>query len=119
MLSYWLGGTRAEKPENYRNASPANFITSDDPPMYFFSGEDDVLVPIASPRRMVESLKAAKVPAEMYTVKNSGHLQTLFDRGAIEHAVAFADKYLKDEAFSQTVGGGNAPARSNGTRDGQ
>ena len=100
MLSYWLAGTRAEKPDNYRNASPANFITKDDPPMYFFSGEQDVLVPIASPRRMVESLQKTGLTAEMYPIKNAGHIEALFDRGALEHALSFADKSLKGEGVA-------------------
>jgi acetyl esterase/lipase len=95
FLSYWLDGTRAEKPDNYRDASPAAFITPDDPPMYFFSGVDDALVPIASPQKMVESLRKAGVTAEMHPVKNAGHLQALFDQGAIHDAFAFADRFLK------------------------
>ena len=118
MLSYWLAGTRAEKPENYLNASPANFITADDPPMYFFSGEDDVLVPISSPRKMVDSLQKAGLTAEMYAVKNSGHLQTLFDPVAVQHALTFADKYLKPENVRPIVGGDDS-ARSKEIRDGQ
>jgi acetyl esterase/lipase len=98
MLSYWLAGTRAEKPDNYRNASPANFISSDDPPMFFFSGEEDALVPISSPERMVRALKHAGLVAEMYPIKHAGHLQALFDRDALEMALAFGDKYLKGEA---------------------
>ncbi len=106
QLSYWLGGTRADKPDNYRNASPATYITSDDPPMYFFSGEDDFLVPIASPRKMVRSLQAAGVTAEMYAVKNSGHLQALFDRGAIDRALLFADHCLKNKGRRILAGAG-------------
>lgn len=135
ILSYWLAGTRAEKPDNYCNASPANFITADDPPMYFFHGVDDAIVPVNSPEKMVESLKAAGLTAEMHEVKNAGHLQTMFDRGAIEQAKIFADHYLKPvdatAAASRVVpdpevhadikndakadtkdGGGDAPARS-------
>jgi triacylglycerol lipase len=97
QIAFWLGGTRAEKPDNYRNASPANFVASSDPPMYFFSGEDDILVPISSPRKMVRALQTSGVVAEMYTVKNAGHLQTFFDEGAIDHAFAFADRHLKNE----------------------
>jgi acetyl esterase/lipase len=118
MLSYWLAGTRAEKPENYLNASPANFITADDPPMYFFCGEDDVLVPISSPRQMVASLQKAGLTAEMHAVKNAGHLQTLFDPIAVQHALTFADKYLKSENARPIVGGDDS-ARSKETRDGQ
>ena len=95
LMAYWLGGTRAAKPDNYHNASPAAFITADDPPMFFFSGEQDVLVPIIGPKRMVRELKKAGVTAEMYSMKDAGHLQALFDPGAMEHALAFADRYLK------------------------
>ena len=49
-LAYWLGGTPADKPDDYRDASPINFVTADDPPMYFFHGDSDELVPIRSPR---------------------------------------------------------------------
>jgi triacylglycerol lipase len=94
-LAYWLAGTRAEKPDNYRNASPANFITSDDPPMYFFSGEEDFLVPIASPRRMVNALQKAGLTAELHAIKHAGHMQALFDRNALQQALAFADTALK------------------------
>ena len=68
--------------------------------MYFFSGEQDVLVPIASPRRMVESLQKTGLTAEMYPIKNAGHIEALFDRGALEHALSFADKSLKGEGVA-------------------
>jgi acetyl esterase/lipase len=96
FLAYWLDGTRSEKPDNYRNASPATFITPDDPPMYFFSGVDDALVPIASPQKMVASLQKAGVTAEMHPIKNAGHLQAIFDQSAIDDGFAFADRFLKD-----------------------
>jgi acetyl esterase/lipase len=114
MLSYWLGGTRAEKPENYRDASPANFISKYDPPMYFFSGEDDALVPIASPRRMVDLLQKAGLTAEMHAVPHAGHIQTLFDPGAVQDALAFADKQLKNGAEVAKSAGTKVE-----TRDGQ
>jgi acetyl esterase/lipase len=113
MLSYWLDGTRAQKPDNYRNASPATFVTADDPPMYFYNGEEDFLVPISSPQRMVESLQKAGLTAEMHAIKNAGHIQALFDLNAVNLAVAFADKHLKgvepasagsDEKATQAIG---------------
>jgi acetyl esterase/lipase len=113
FLGYWLGGTPTEKADNYRNASPANFITADDPPMYFFSGVDDALVPIAGPQKMVEALRRAGVTAEMHAVKNSGHLATLFDAGSIERAQSFADMYLKNRAATAS-----APSPAPEARDG-
>jgi triacylglycerol lipase len=112
FLAYWLAGTPAEKPENYCNASPANFITPDDPPMYFFSGEDDVIVPVSSPRKMVDALQKAGVTAEMHAVKNSGHLQTLFDVASIQRAMEFADEHLKNtppRIIVATAAGKDAP----------
>jgi hypothetical protein len=35
----------------------ANFITADDPPMYFFHGQQDLLVPVESPTEMVKLLR--------------------------------------------------------------
>jgi acetyl esterase/lipase len=110
-VAFWIGGTRDQMPNQYRDASPASFITADDPPMYFFHGQQDLLVPVQSPTEMVKSLKAAHVTAEMCVVKDAGHIQALFDRSALEHGLAFADKYLKTEpgiktpAESQTGGG--------------
>jgi triacylglycerol lipase len=93
-VAFWLGGTRDAMPNEYRDASPASFVTADDPPMYFFHGQQDLLVPIESPTEMVKQLKAAHVTAEMYPIKDAGHIQALFDRGALEHGLAFADKCL-------------------------
>jgi acetyl esterase/lipase len=97
QIAYWLGGSRAAKPDSYRDASPAAYIKSNDPPMFFFHGENDILVPIASPMRMVSLLKEAGDTAELYTCKGEGHVQAVFDRGALERALAFADQRLKGE----------------------
>jgi acetyl esterase/lipase len=101
-IAFWLGGTRDKLPNEYRDASPASFITADDPPMYFFHGQQDLLVPVESPTEMVKLLKGAHVTAEMCVVKNAGHIQALFDRGALVHGLAFADKYLKTEPVSKS-----------------
>jgi acetyl esterase/lipase len=97
-LAYWLGGTRAAKPDAYRVASPAAFVSADDPPMFFFHGARDELVPIRSPQRMVELLVRTGVTAEMYTVEERGHFTALLDREALRRAVAFTDHYLKHPA---------------------
>ena len=102
-VAFWIGGTRDKMPNEYRDASPASFITADDPPMYFFHGQQDLLVPVESPTEMVKLLKGAHVTAEMCVVNDAGHIQALFDRGALEHGLAFADKYLKTEPVGKTL----------------
>jgi acetyl esterase/lipase len=121
-LAYWLGGTPSDKPDAYRFASPAAFITADDPPMFFFHGERDRLVPIHSPRRMVESLAVAGVEAKLHTIHNTGHIGALFDPETLAMALAFADRNLKSQFESAP---GNGPTRvegdevGGGTSDGQ
>jgi acetyl esterase/lipase len=94
-LAYWLGGTPAQRPQAYEQASPTNFVTADDPPMFFFHGGADNLVPIKSPERMVERLKEVGVPVEFHVVPEAGHIGAVVDRSALKLAVAFADRHLK------------------------
>jgi triacylglycerol lipase len=109
-LAYWLGGTRKEKSETYRIASPAAFISADDPPMFFFHGARDLLVPAHSPQRMVAILTAAGVTAEMHIIDHAGHLEALFDRPTLEQALAFADKYLKSDEIGAVANPGSSVA---------
>lgn len=89
MLAFWLGGTRREAGEQYRRASPREFVTEDDPPMFFFHGENDELVPLISPVAMCESLKQVGVPAELYIVPKIGHNFAGMDRTALNKSVEF------------------------------
>jgi len=95
MLSFWLGGTRRQRGRQYRLASPVAFVSADDPPMFFFHGEKDDLVPLASPVVMCQALQAVGVPAELYVVPNVGHLMAVMDREALEKGIAFLAEKLK------------------------
>jgi len=97
-LSFWLGGTREQVPDAYRLASPVAFVTPDDPPMFFYHGENDRLVPLESPQLMKETLATAGVPADLYIVPEQGHLFAATDRDAIEQAISFLDEHLKTRA---------------------
>ncbi len=94
-LAYWLGGSRAEKPQAYELASPSKFVTKDDPPIFFFHGEGDTLVSPDSPRAMQAELKTAGVPCELYTVPKAGHVEAVRDPAAIAAAIEFLDRHLK------------------------
>jgi acetyl esterase/lipase len=97
-LAFWLGDTQAHVPEQYRLASPAAFVTADDPPMFFFHGENDDLVPRISPERMVSALTAAGVPTELYVVPKAGHIMACMNYEAIDRSVSFLEKHLKPAA---------------------
>lgn len=95
FLAFFLGGSPATCREQYRLASPAAFITPDDPPMFFFHGETDQLVPLKSPEHMRVELEKAGVAAELYVVPSLGHVATAMDRVAIGRAIAFLGEHLK------------------------
>ncbi len=97
MLSFWLGGTRREKPEQYRLASPAAFASADDPPMFFFHGEKDDLVPLDSPTLMCRVLQDVGVQSELYVVPGAGHNRALMDRAALEKSIKFLAAHLQGE----------------------
>jgi acetyl esterase/lipase len=96
-LSFFLGGSRATCPEQYRLASPAAFITPDDPPMFLFHGQNDQLVPLLSPTLMHNALVNAGVPSELYVAPSLGHMAASMDRVAIDKAVAFLEDHLKTQ----------------------
>ena len=95
ILSFWLGGTRRQRAEQYRLASPAEFVSADDPPMFFFHGEKDNLVPVTSPTAMCRSLKNAGVSAGFYVVPGVGHVFAMLDRTAREKCVAFLGENMR------------------------
>jgi len=97
MLSFWLGGTRRQLAEQYRLASPAEFVSADDPPMFFFHGEKDNLVPVTSPTTMCRVLKSVGVPSELYVVPNTGHVFAMLDRTALDKCATFLAEKLPPE----------------------
>ncbi len=97
VLAYWLGGTRREKPEIYDAASPARFVSAQAPPVFFYHGESDGLVPIGPVKSLMHQLDAVGVPSTMYIVPGAGHLGALGDSTAVDRAMAFLDKRLKRE----------------------
>lgn len=97
-LSFWLGGTRRQVAEQYRLASPAAFVSPDDPPIFFFHAENDELVPLMSPRGMCQLMKQVDVPAELYVVPKVGHIAAAMDRTAVDKSIAFLSNYLQEQA---------------------
>jgi acetyl esterase/lipase len=94
-LAYWLGGSRAEKPAVYELASPLAFVSHDDPPILFFHGDVDRLVPLLGPQAMVKKLGEVGVPAQLYTIAGAGHIPAFADPKAHDETVKFFEEHLK------------------------
>ena len=103
MFSYWLGGSRSDKPEVYHAASPAAFADKDDAPIFFYNGSADMFVPVkthpaagyAGPTALHAALKKAGVETDMHIIKGAGHLFAIFNKTALDAGYAFLDKHLK------------------------
>jgi len=96
-LTYWLGGSRKEKPDVYEQASPAAFVDKDDPPTFFFNGTKDTLVPITWTQPLFDELKKADVETELYEVEGADHIRAVFNRKAREAGYDFLDRHLKQD----------------------
>ena len=72
-LTEIMGGTPMTAPANYQNSSPVNFASSDDPPIIFFHGETDQVVPISQSERLETALKNTQIRHQFIRVPNQGH----------------------------------------------
>ena len=73
IVRTFLGGTREEKPEEYRRASPVTYASKGDAPVLLFQGTKDPLVPHAQAWAMAEALTAAGVPGRVDLILGAGH----------------------------------------------
>lgn len=73
ILNNFLGGTRDEKLELYRKASPITYVSSGDAPMLLFQGTKDPLIPTTQAYKMAESLTSAGVKGRVELLLGSGH----------------------------------------------
>jgi triacylglycerol lipase len=94
LLEYWLGGPRKDKPELYQLASPAQFVSMKCPPMFFFHGEKDALVPLVTVKLMSGQLVRAGVASELFVVPEKGHVLTMFDSAALRRGIEFLKQHL-------------------------
>lgn len=79
-LSYFLGGSRSEKPGVYDAASPAVYVSASDPPTQIIHGDADLLVPINNSRTMHDRLVSLGVSCQLKTITGQGHMVTFMHR---------------------------------------
>lgn len=80
------------------NASPLFYVGADAPPMMFFHGTADQVVPISDSEKMVRALKKAGVSAKIVRVPGGTHENPFGDTKAAtvtDQIVAWFDEYLK------------------------
>jgi acetyl esterase/lipase len=93
-LAFWLGGTRAQVPDQYRDASPLAYVSASAPPMLFFHGTDDRVVSHENSLSMRRELRAVGVESEVLLIPQAGHLGAYMDRSAFARSVDFLGIHL-------------------------
>lgn len=73
ILKTWIGGTKDEKPEMYKKASPLTYVDGKDAPVLLYQGTTDVLVPFDQAVQMADALTKAKVKARVELLVGEGH----------------------------------------------
>lgn len=90
-----FGGTRTELPEAYADASPANWISADDPALFLFVGERDNLIHRDNLDDFYASVSAAGLDSELYLAPRKSHLGGAGDSVSRFRAMRFLDARLK------------------------
>ncbi|MBI3911002.1 MAG: alpha/beta hydrolase [Armatimonadetes bacterium] len=73
ILHNFLGKTRAQDPQVYRDASPITFVGKSSAPTLFCHGTEDPLVPLSQSVLCMEALRRAGVEAKIVVVEGAGH----------------------------------------------
>lgn len=97
FLVYFLGATRRQAPERYKEASPITHLTRNDPPIFFYHGENDLLVPLTGVEKMVEKAKRMGVRCELMLVPQKEHILTFFDQDSFDRGLEFIEQQMKQD----------------------
>ena len=98
LVVEFLGGTRAEVPEQYALASPARQVAPGAPPFFLFHGTWDRLVPLDHATDFREALTAVGVDSELYLQHRRGHFLSFLTRGGAIHAgIDFLERQVNHE----------------------
>lgn len=72
-VAAFLGGPFASKPDLWKDATPITHVSKHSPPFLFLHGDADTTVPIAQSQKMLDTLKAAGVRAEILVAPGAAH----------------------------------------------
>jgi acetyl esterase/lipase len=99
ILKNFIGGTPADKPREYRLASPLTYVSPGDAPMLLFQGTRDPLVPHTQAYAMIEAMTRYNIPGRVELLINGSHG---WGGAELEHTVEqtfeFFERYLKKAA---------------------
>ncbi len=96
----WSPDPESEEARQYAEASPAYYVTRDDPPFMLMHGDADGVVPISQSENFEQKLSQAGVAVELIRIPGGGHGErNLGVPNAPDYAgsaVAWFDRHLRD-----------------------
>lgn len=96
LVPAFMGGSREEKLETFRAASPVTHVNKGDPPVFIYQASLDRLVPLEQATRYKALLDRNGIINELFIIRGHGHITGFFaDGAAVEAALAFMDRYLR------------------------
>lgn len=95
LLVYFMGDSLQKAPEKYKDASPINHLSKNDPPLFFYHGENDFVTPISGVKKMVAKAKNLGIKCELMLVPQKEHFLTFFDQASFEKSLGFIKSEMK------------------------
>ena len=98
ILHTFFSGTKEEKAEAYKKASPITYVNAGDAPMLLIQGTKDVLVPWAQATSMGDALTKSGVYGRVDLILGAGHGWGGAElTRTVDETVAFFDQFLKSK----------------------
>ncbi|MDF1660794.1 MAG: alpha/beta hydrolase [Planctomycetota bacterium] len=96
IIEDFLGGSKKDKPEVYKKATPLLYLDKSDAPVITLHGTKDPLVPYKQALDLDKALKKLGIANQLWTAKDEGHGWggEKLEKSA-QAAIAFLDKHLK------------------------
>ncbi|MCA9140809.1 MAG: alpha/beta hydrolase [Planctomycetales bacterium] len=93
-LSFFLGGSRRERPDVYTAASPIVYTSPTDPPFQIIHGEADGIVPVDNAKDFHQALVKSNVPSTLHTLPGKGHLMAFISPQLTQWMLGFFEEQL-------------------------
>lgn len=96
LVPAFIGGSRGEKFDSYRAASPVTHVNPNDPPVFIYHANLDNLVPLDHATDYQSLLDRNGITNELFIIRGHGHITGFFaDGAAVDAALDFMDRHLR------------------------
>lgn len=95
VLKHVMGDTRGAVPQMYIDYAPLTHVNNQTCPFFFFHGTADLLVPLASSKKMHRLLLSLEIESEYHAIEGSGHFLSFLNPIARRKAIEFLKKHCE------------------------